>query len=286
MSALCARATAASAGSAVSAPQPAAARCGVHQREHLALGAGSAGAAAAAGAGAGAGAGPAPAGRRRRAPGRSAGARASAGAGAATGSRRAGRGRGGRLVGRRRGRGRRRSASPVRRTVAGSAPVLSPAKRCVEVTGGRRWPMTTGESPWVVRGGARRGERVERDERLPPVGRRRRPGPTATQRRSATVLTSAPSASRPPRCAERAARRRRRSRSRPRASRRERARRRWCTEDLTEVRITIRYRTETNGMRKVTVSPREKGHVCGRPAGRPTPRRLGSRGRRPGTMGE
>ena len=243
---------------------------GVHQREHLTLG-------ARVGRGGGGS-------RRRRsgrflehrrrapprppapAPGRprlGAGAAASAGAG----------------TGRRGGGGRRDAANT---SVDGTATFGRGRARTGE--GGR------GDRPAVAahddRGVAVRRPRPRsstRRTRTPPEARRcrrRRRGPTSTSA-VRTVLTSAPSARRPLRCRRlrRVGRRNRLSGAGQPAGTAGDARDCGARRNLTRVWITIRYRDETNGARKVTVSLREESHFPGseRPRGGCRPA-IGSRG--------
>jgi hypothetical protein len=127
-------------------------------------------------------------------------------------------------------------------------------------TGRPSRPITTGESP---------DEEDEEDdvaddsnvtERAVPPD----PDPTGTARTSVrtTPPTVAPSASRAPRCriAPRASSAERRTAPRIRAESGGPAGA-WCTGFLTGRRITIRYPEETNGARKVTVSPRGADHI-------------------------
>jgi hypothetical protein len=119
------------------------------------------------------------------------------------------------------------------------------------------WPITTGDPAPVPGEGA---------------------ATTGTARTSAvtTVLSTVPSASRPLRCPsarpltriDRASAPVMRATSGGPAGR-------WCTEDLTEFLITIRYRRETNRARRITVSRRDEGHTTRR-----TTLRRGSRSTR------
>jgi hypothetical protein len=134
--------------------------------------------------------------------------------------------------------------------------VVTPAKDA-EVTGRPSRPITTGEFRGL------RSADEEADESSSTAGDPRpTPETTGMARTSPTtvVVTSAPSAIRPSRAdtvRRRTARRTSDQRVRAPETRAESGglAGRWCTGDLTRSLITNRYRGETIGARKVTVSP-------------------------------
>ncbi|GAA3154662.1 hypothetical protein GCM10010531_02140 [Blastococcus jejuensis] len=141
--------------------------------------------------------------------------------------------------------------------VATVTEVCTPAK-AADVGGSPSTPMTTGESPEPEPGADDEDDASRITDDVPgPI-----PETTgiARTRPTTVVVTRAPSAKRPGRAGTA-----RRSAARTSSDHRVSApwtraesggpEGRWCTGDLTGLRITNRYRDETIGTRKVTVSP-------------------------------